>query len=81
MSAASLPAEGGRLGGEVLRELSRPRTPVDRLRARMTTLAAAGADIIGLRLGMLEADVVSGLRQQGFSIGRDHGAHRGEYDD
>jgi hypothetical protein len=35
---------------------------------------AAGADIIGLRLGMPEADVVAGLRQQGFSIGRDHGA-------
>jgi hypothetical protein len=35
---------------------------------------AAGADIIGLRLGMPEADVVAGLKQQGFPIARDHGA-------
>ena len=35
---------------------------------------AAGADIIGLRLGMPEADVVAGLRQQGFPTARDRGA-------
>ncbi len=34
---------------------------------------ATGADIIGLRLGMSEADLVTGLKRQGFQVGHDKG--------
>ncbi|PPK94284.1 hypothetical protein CLV92_108187 [Kineococcus xinjiangensis] len=46
------PAPAGRMSREVLRELSRPRTPVDRLRAGATTAAATG---IGVALLMAAA--------------------------
>jgi hypothetical protein len=42
---------------EVLRELSRSRTPVDRLRARATALAAAGMGV-----ALLAAASIAGLR-------------------
>jgi hypothetical protein len=34
----------------------------------------AGADIIGLRLGMPEAAIVATIRDQGFAVSRDQGA-------
>ena len=34
----------------------------------------SGVDIIGLRLGMPEAQIVLTMRQQGFAVAHDHGA-------
>lgn len=34
----------------------------------------AGVDIIGLRLGMPEAEIVTTLQRQGFAVAHDHGA-------
>jgi hypothetical protein len=34
----------------------------------------ADADIVGLRLGMPEAEIVVALRRQGFAVAHDHGA-------
>ena len=37
-------------------------------------LDATGTDIIGLRLGMPERQIVAVLQHQGFAVARDHGA-------
>lgn len=52
---------------EALRELSRPRTPVDRLRARMTTLAAAGMGVALLAAASIAA--VRSTEPTGITLG------------